>query len=195
MYQLSFLYVGTPIHDIKFFVFIQLDLGLHLSQLIQLNFFEIDLVSTCIRTSIKGDLSFRPIDASIVVPEPVESDEEFRIAYLCDCKGYPFRVVEDRHPHVDVVGYLSHGVQASICIVDWQGNLEFLCGDVMLFDQIDVNAGSSTPAVNEACYGKLFYHVLGLEYDRDNQLVAFTPSDVSLLSAKFFNGFLQLFFV
>ena len=83
---------------------------------------------------MKGDLGFRPIDAWIVVPEPVESDEEFWVAYLCDRKGYPFRVVEDRHPHVDVVGYFSHRVQASICIVNRQRNLKFLCGNVMLFD-------------------------------------------------------------
>ena len=42
---------------------------------------------------------------------------------------------------------------------------------------------------------KLLYRALGLEYDRDSQLVAFAPSDVSLLSAEFFDGLLQLLFV
>ena len=97
-----------------------------------------------------------------MVSEPIKSDEKFRVAYLCDRKGYPFRVVKDHHRHVDVVGYLSRGVQASICIVDWQRNLEFLCGNVMLSNQVDVDAGSGAPAVNKARYCKLFYHVLGL---------------------------------
>ena len=143
----------------------------------------------------KEILASRPIDAWIVVPEPVESNEEFRIAYLCDRKGYLFGVVENGHSHVDVVSYLSHGIQASICIVDGQRNLEFLCGNIMLSNQVDVDAGSSAPAVDKARHRKLFYHVFGLEYDRDSQLVAFTSSDVSLLSTELFYGLLQLFFV
>ena len=57
----------------------------------------------------------------------------------------------------------------------------------------NVHSCARASAVNETCHRKLFYCVLGLEYDRDGQLVAFAPPDISLLSAELSYGLIWLF--